>query len=297
MKLRFFMATALVGVVPLTAWAGGKVVLDVGTDGTSERNSMEFEFDGNRMRMNIPSTSDTSAYMLLRDGQAFTVINQGGQPMVMDMSTVGQMLGGMMDQSVNVGSEVNGLFSLEDTGRSETVAGIAGRVFMASYTDADGRSQTDEIVIGNHPQLREFSQTMSEWARTIASSFGNDAANMSHDESMALVYGKGDGILRFGDSYRVASVSDVSIVSSRFELPANSQQMPNLGGLISGQGGQEPAAEQGGGLGGMFGGMLGRQAERQAERQQNKAENRTEREVDGAVDRAFNRALDGLFGR
>lgn len=297
MKLQLSAAIAVLGMLPLSAWAAGKVVLDVGTPGTSEQGSMEFEFDGSRIRMNLPVSADAETYMLLRDGKVYTVMNQAGQPMVMDLSAVGQMFGDSMGRNLNVGSEATGLFSLEDTGRRETVAGIEGRVYTASYTDGNGRTQTDEIVIGNHPQLREFSQSMALWGAAVAESFGNTAASASGDESMQLVLDKGDGILRFGDSYRVAAVSNVSIVASRFELPANAQQISGLGGLLSGQAEEPAPARESGGLGGVLGGLLGGQAERQVDRQQEQAESRVEREVDGAVDRAFGRALDGIFGR
>lgn len=295
MKLQLSAAIAVLSMLPLSVLAAGKVVLDVGTPGTSEQASMEFEFDGSRIRMNLP-VSDAQTYMLLRDGKVYTVMNQGGQPLVMDLSSVGQMFGDSMDRNLNVGSEANSLFSLEDTGRSETIAGIQGRVYTASYTDGNGRTQTDEIVIGNHPQLREFSQSMALWGSAVAESFGNTAA-ASSDESMQLVLDKGDGILRFGDSYRVSSVSNASIVASRFELPANAQQISGLGGLLSGQDGEAAPARESGGLGGVLGGLLGGQAERQVDRQQEQAESRAEREIDGAVDRAFGRALDGIFGR
>ncbi|HWK52935.1 MAG TPA: hypothetical protein VNR18_01085 [Hyphomicrobiales bacterium] len=297
MKLQLSVAIAALSMLPLSAWAAGKVVLDVGSPGTDEQGSMEFEFDGSRMRMNLPASAGAQTYMILRDGKVYTVMSQGGQPLVMDLSAVGQMLGDSMGQNLNVGSEANGLFSLEDTGRSETVAGIQGRVYVASYTDSDGRTQTDEVVIGNHPQLREFSQSMALWGRAVAESFGGASAAGSSDESMQLVLGQGDGILRFGDSYRVSAVSNASIISSRFELPANAQQMLNLGGLVPGQDNETAPVNEGGRLGGILGGLLGGQAERQTDRQQERAESRAEREVDGAVDRAFDRALDGIFGR
>lgn len=297
MKLHRSVAIALLGVLPLSAWAGGRIVLDVGED-DGERGTMEFEFDGDRLRMDMPQ-SDAQGYMLLRDSKVFMVTNQGGQPMVFDLSAMGQMFAGMMNHAdLDVGNELNGVYRLEDTGRTETVAGIEGRVYLASYTDEDGTNRTDEMVIGSHPVLREFSQTMGAWGQALAASFGVDTARASYDESMALIYGKGDGVLRFGNTYRIASLSQADIVASRFDLPANPQQMPNFGALLSGAGADAPAAESAEERrGGLFGNILGRQAERQVDRQTDKVENRTQREVDGAVDRVFNRALDGLFGR
>lgn len=279
-----------VSFFPVVSWAGGTAVIEFGSGNDSMQS--QIEFDGNILRMGLPGEAES--YMLVRDERFFSVTHQGGQPIVMDMGQMLSQLGGMMgdmmgEQPTDVTGEINTLVSLESLGRNETIAGIDGEVYSVTYTDGEGASRTTEIVLGQDDRLNELTRAMQSWGQTMARILDTP----SNDETMDELLEEGDGILRFGDDYRLVSVDGNTPAASRFELPAEPQQIPGFGGMSFGQGdatGQSSVSNP-----------VEAQAERQAERQQQRVEGRAQNEIDSAADRAVDRAVDsvfsGIFGR
>ena len=129
MNLSRTLIAMAMAAAPVWAWAGGKAVVEGGTGGDKAR--MTYEFDGDLLRMDVPDQPD--GYMIMRDGKIYSVAQQNGQPMVIDMAGMGKMLGGMAQRSMaNIDQDVDQFISLEDTGRTETIAGIKGRVHVRS---------------------------------------------------------------------------------------------------------------------------------------------------------------------
>lgn len=302
MKTKISLIAAALTVMPALAWAGGKVVIEVGSGEERMQSAMEFEGDMLRMDLELESV-DGDVYLLMRDSTMYSVTNQGGQPMVIDLSSLGQMFGGLTEQvqMVDGNNNMQTLITLDDTGRNERIAGINGDVYTVTYTDSDGEQMTDEVVIGRHPVLREMTSVMT----SLSSSFGQDVQTADSEEAMQSLLSKGDGILRFGSNYRVLSVDETSPSLARFELPAEPQQIPSLGDMMaagaaamgnsnasSSAGTDGAATERANPLGDLF--------NRQADRQQNRVESRTERAVDNATDNAVdnvvNRVFDSIFG-
>lgn len=293
MKSRLSLIAAVLAVMPAFAWAGGKVVIEAGSGQERMQSAMEFEGDMLRMDMQMEDV-EGEVYLLMREGNLYSVTNQGGEPMVVDLSSLGRMFGGLTEQvqQVDGNNNMDELITLDDTGRTENIAGITGDVYIATYTDANGRRMTDEVVIGSHPVLQEMTSVMM----TLGGSLDQDGQAADNDAMQELL-GKGDGILRFGSNYRVLSIEDTSPSMARFELPAEPQQIPSLGDLMAGasatgEGGSSAAGSAGQEAGGNAANPLGQLFNRQADRQQNRVESRAEREVDNAADRAVDNAVD-----
>jgi hypothetical protein len=292
-----FALAAMPVIMPTWAWAGGKAVIEAGSG--KDRTQSTIEFDGAKMRMDV--TGQAEAYMIMRDGKIYSVSDQNGQPFVIDMAGMGKMLGGMAQQSMaNVDQNVNEFISLTDAGRNETIAGINGRVHVLTYVDDNGQRKSEEIVLAKDKRLREMSESLDLMGKTMAQIFGVKVPDGSYRMNQEIM-GKGNGILRFGSEYRLVSISGDTPSASRFNLPAQPQQMPDLGSLLSGANAGAGASGSASGsantganpLGGLFG--------QKAERQQQRVEGRTDQEIDqatdSAVDKALDKAFDKLFGR
>lgn len=283
------LVTAVLAATPVFAWAGGKAVIEAGSG--SDRTQSSIEFDGSLMRMDMQGQAD--GYMVIRDGKIYSVSQQNGQPMVMDLTGMGQMLKGMVNRSMaSMDSDVNQFVSLTDAGRSETIAGIKGRVHVLTFVDDEGERRSEEVVLAKDKRLRELTDSMMLMSQTMAEAFGVEMPEGSERMNKEIL-GKGDGMLRFGSDFKVASIDGSTPSSSRFKLPAEPQQMPDLGSLMSGANagaGASGSANTGGGnpLADLFG--------KKADRQQQRVEGRTDREIDEATDSAVDKALDKLFG-
>ena len=285
----------------LPALAGSATV--VSADG----NSMTFEYsDRDQMRMGV---SDES-YMLVRDDTLYIVAYENGNPMVINASSMIKGFAGMMDQAAP-SMATNEFVSLKKTGRSETVAGIKGEVYLLTVIE-DGSERTDEIVMSGDARAIEFRDALFAMARSVSKSLDNPEAEKNSRELEGKLRETGLGVLRVGDEMKVTSISGDAIASARFALPAEPMDMQGLGAMM-GSMGANSAGDDGGDAGdgkksgGLFSSMMGAfggQAERQQERVGNRvedeideAEQEVNEETDSAVDKALDKAFGKLFGR
>lgn len=214
------IAALLLASAGLPALAGGTATLEATSQGGNTR--MEVRWSGDNMRMDFSNQQGT--YMLVRDGKSYSVTNRGGQPMVMDMSSMAKMADAMGgDQAgANVGmaaGQPKTVQNIEKTGDTATVAGIEGDVYKVEWTDKGGNKHSDtavlsddERVIGLTGAFRKFSQAS-----------GNDS-----DPLGQALAGRGLGVLRFGKKFRVASISDKTPAAAAFELPAEPMNMQKM---------------------------------------------------------------------
>lgn len=287
---------ALVGcslLAALPAFAGTATVV-----AGDEDTSMTFEYAGNDL-LRMGTSDDT--YMLIRDNTLFIVGNQSGEPMVFNASSMMRGFSGMIQQAAPAAT-TNEFVSLENTGRSETVAGIKGDVYRLTVLE-EGKERTDEVVMSNDKRAIEFRDALFMMARaTMAALDDPDAANRSQ-EMEAELRDTGLGILRVGKEMTVSELSGQQVAAARFELPAEPMDMQGLGAMMGsmGQGQAESDDDTGEARsGGMFSGMmnaLGGQADRQADRASDKVDDEVQEETDSAVDSALDKAFGKIFGR
>lgn len=287
LRLPLRHALAVACMTPALVWAGGTAVMEV-TDGT-DRQQVTYEFDGSNVRMSLPEGAE--GYALIR-GETPYMVMTGDQLMVMDLSQAMKMLGGMVKVPEGP-AEMDGFVSLKDTGRSETVAGVGGKVYLATYTE-DGQQKTAEMVLSSDRRAREFTNAMMGFARSMVKAGGRSMPEGSTELERQMAAGE-LGILRMGTEMRLTRLDGNTPAASRFELPAAPTQMPSLEGLFggAGAGANVDAGSEGGGGGFNLGGMFGKKIERQQER----VEGRTDQEVDEATDSAVDKALDKAFGK
>lgn len=281
-------------LAPLQALAGGKAVIEMGDGGERARMQVEYD-DAGALRMGVEQTPHS--YTLLRDGSLYSVTAQPGQPpRVIDMAAMIRLAGSMAATAghdpFSAAGEVASITRLEHTGRSESVAGIRGEVHRLTYTDDQGREHTEELVLSDDPRVREMQQAMQAMGMVMARAL--DQADLAEGNLLQhRLDDAGQGLLRYGDQYRLVEVSSQAPPAARFELPAEPMAMNGLD-MFAGLGGSgnDAATRDEPGL-----------VEEKVDRQQRRVENRTEREVDRATDRAVDKAVDraidglkGLFG-
>ncbi len=276
------------------ALAAGSATYQVG--GADGQASLDYAWRNGAVQMRM---GQQPGYMLVRDGEVYAVTQANGKPRVMAMSGMMRPLQGAAPQTM-ADAQVES-FSLNPTGRSETVAGLTGEVYTGRIVFADGSRGNGQLVLSDDPLAAELTRAQA----SVGASF------MDRDNPMTQQFlAGGRGLLRFsddrGNSMRLSRISRDAPPASAFELPAQPMQMPNLGnqgeaasGGTSAQAGADAEGDGGGFFGGLFGGAgdtAAGKAERQQKRQAGNVERRVDQETDSAVDKAVDGFMDSLFG-
>ncbi len=279
-------ATALATVL---AWAAPGAMAGAADVKSSDGGAMKFEYSGrDRLRINMGTDNN---YMIMRDDEIYVVTDSDGQIMVISMNQAMSMFAGMAAGATP--DTVEGkLLSMKATGRSETVAGIKGEVYMVRFIDDQGKERAADMVLSKDPRAVELQQAMSVMITSMARAAGKEAEGAA--EMQKKLTGMNMGILRYGDDMWVSNISDRKIDKARFELPAEPTDLSALGGILGAAGGN--SEEEGGFVSGIMG-ALGGKAKRQEERIPDQAEREVDKQTDNAVDNALNKAFGKLFGK
>jgi len=266
------------------------------TIASSEGDTMTFEYrDDALLRVGV----EDSSYMLVRDNTLYIVSYEGDEPMVIDASSMMKGFSGMVQQAAPSATTAE-FVSLEKTGRSETIAGIKGEVYMLS-TRQDGEESTQEVVMSDDERAIEFRDALFVMGQAAMDAFGEYQLRDDNKDVQKQLADMNLGVLRVGQEMTVKEISSDSVAAARFELPAEPMDMQGLGAMMGAMGessGKEVNAD-GEKSGGLFSGMmdaLGGKAERQADRTEQKVDNKVDRETDNAVDKAVDKVFGKLFG-
>lgn len=214
MALIMLAALALPGVAIA---AGGTATIESTT--TQESLQFDVSWRGDMVRMDFPQ--QPGAYMIVRDGKGYSVSSQGGQTMVLDMSSMQKMgQGGDNKGAGMAASEFQTLDLLEATGDSATVAGIEGEIYAIEWTDQQGESNRSAVVLTENAQVQGLTAAL----RTAAEAMGAAESDPLSKE----VLSRDMGVLRFADKFELVSISDEAPAASDFELPAEPMSLQDL---------------------------------------------------------------------
>lgn len=218
------MTAAITGLLlSSTALAGGKATLvttnqptpqpgrsaPAGTSGPKTEMTITWR-DVDTLRMEMGDEGD---YLLMRDGKAYSVSQSDGQTMVMDMEGMGAMVQAMASKGGQNKNPFGSIDSVEATGKTDTVAGIKGRVYHMTWTDPDGSPKSGEAVLTDDPLAVEMTRA---YFTSTGSMVGMDITNAFLD----ALPGKDRGLLRMGEQLQVESISRADPPASTFKLPA-----------------------------------------------------------------------------
>lgn len=225
---RLLPLAAVALLAPSIALAGGKAVMvtsaqpmDMGGDPST---SMTLTWrDANTMRMDF---GDPNNYLIMLDGKGYSVSEDEGETMVMDMSGMGDMIRAMAGKEAKTDQPFGSINSVTAANSSKTVAGIKGQVYNITWTEPDGSQQSGEAVLTNDPLVVEMTNAyMTSMGAMVGADFTRTfkaALPSSHQ-----------GLLQVGEQFHVESVQSADPSASLFTLPAEPMDLKGLLGELS----------------------------------------------------------------
>lgn len=257
--------------------------------------SLTIEYrDDDHVRMR---TADGS-YMLVTGGEGYMVSREGGDWVVYAMEDFRAMfagIGSVISDEIDLSEMVvttGSPYELRDTGRTETIAGIRGRVHEVVVSDGTNEEVSGELVLTDHRDAVKVYRGMLRMTRIM----GEMAGQHGFDQFMAGMYGIEDrAILRADQGWQLASIERNAIPANAFTLPAEPTKIEGLSALFGG--GNEGEIEE---IGAAIGGWLSEIADEIGSAAGNDAPSATQ-EVDsppqdGSGDDLRDRVRRGLRG-
>lgn len=206
------------------AWAaGGGATIEAGDGADRVRIGVQYLDDKLRMETQDLAQGQIQAVTILRDGRLYLVA--GG--MVLDAAQAMSAFGQSMQAPSTLPEQMRRFIALEPTGRSETVAGIAGKVFALRYQDDAGATRTDELVLSEDARARALSQALLRLAQAMKAHA--PAVPTAEDEARLLAALNNRGVLRYADHFRVAGFAAAAPTAASFELPSRPLVLPSFG--------------------------------------------------------------------
>ncbi|MDN3524623.1 hypothetical protein QWY79_05010 [Halomonas sabkhae] len=218
-----YLATSLIAcglglAVATPVLADGQATLQAHSNQGSV--DMKVRWAGDKLRMDFPDQSQ-AGFMLLREGKGYMVTQMQGQTMVMDMAKMKEMaenMGGGQAETMT-GQQAQQVDSLEATGGTETIAGLEGEVYNIQWTDKSGTRHDDELVLTDDAQVREMMAAFHDYQRSMTGEPDPIATELQDREL---------GMLRFGDRFQLAELSDSTPDATIFELPENAKSFEDM---------------------------------------------------------------------
>lgn len=224
MRSSTFRAIAVVIGTMLPAggvFAGGSAIIENQSEGMmgagteTVRTTLEWR-DAETLRLEMQGES---GYLLVRDGKAYSVMEEDGTLRVIDL---GSMMKMMQAGNKKKGDAFGSVDSVEALGTTREVAGLEGSLYQVTSTDSSGETSVDTWVLSGEPLAREMTEAFHGAAMTMVGTADGDALFAQLKD--ALPEGM-TGILEAGERYRVITVSSDTVPDARFELPAPPMDM------------------------------------------------------------------------
>lgn len=176
--------------------------------------------DEKTLRMDF-AEAGADTYLIMRDGKTYSISDNDGQPLVMDMSAMGGLVKSMLPKGGDSEHPFGSIDSIKSTNTKETVAGIEGQVYQMQWTDPDGSKQFGEAVLTNDPLVVEMTQA---YLGAMSAMVGDEYTRVYQD----AMPDDNKGLLKVGKQFYVESISDKELPAASFELPAKPMDLRNL---------------------------------------------------------------------
>ena len=185
-------------------------------------NSMTMEYrNKDTFRINVGDYS----YILMSEGKGYTVAKEGDEWVATSIDSIRRMMeqsgiGDLLKQPQMESHEHEDLIpTLTKTGRTETVAGITGEVYLLHPDKNNKKEKPLELVFSNDPRLRRIQEAHIQ----LSKAWGTEG----HRQDGALTSlmqrydqnGPGGALLRYADIMRLESLEEVDLKDSRFTVP------------------------------------------------------------------------------
>lgn len=223
---RSLLAVAPLLLLPSLVFAGGKATLISSAESmqiagqTIEEESSKISIvwsDTDTLRMDF---GDPSHYLIMQGGKAYSINQEGGETMVMDMESMAAMVQAMSGKE-SKDDPFGGIDSIKPTKANETVAGINGQIYDMTWTEANGSQKSATAVLTDNPLVVEMTYA---YLNSISAMTGAKSMQRFLD---ALPNNK-HGMLKVGDQFYVESIEKADPPASTFELPAKPMSFQDL---------------------------------------------------------------------
>jgi len=181
--------------------------------------------DKQHVRVDMNTDANHVMTMLKLGDKVYSITGK----VVQDMGQLAQMMAAMGRAKQSSHTTTHAPIKYEDTGRTETIAGIRGKVYR--FVDNGKRH---EIVLGKDKDLQDAVLGVVEISKSSLGMMPAGPTDRVQEDASI----KSMSMLRLDDQVRLQSVKTNAISASVFELPAKPQQMGGLGGLIKGLSGR-----------------------------------------------------------
>lgn len=234
MHQRFFALPTLAGLVMLCASLTGPAapalaegaITYTADGGEMGQLEMTERWRGGALRTDI---AGVEAYMLMRDGETYSITSAGGQIMVFALSGLAEVAEGQAagpsdprEDAMVIPEEI---LDITPTGDTREVAGVSGEIHEVAWLDEDGVRHTDTAVLSDDPRLLENQDLKIEMSNLVSGQEPNPLSQALQDRGLAA--------LSFGDRYEVLSIEDSAGPERDFELPAEPMDLGDMTGGMS----------------------------------------------------------------
>lgn len=235
---RLFWLAALTAAV---LQADDTIVYKMKDDKNTASWKMQYKSE-DKVKITMKDGDNSMTYFIL-DGHRYMVNAQPGEkPTVIDMDEMGALIKSMgMDKAFSgygaaTAEQANPTYTR--TGKTRTVAGYKGEIWIVEYTDADKKRQRDEIVVTDDDDIY---RSVNRFFKTLASMVPGtepfyDSITKLPDEHVWIAAEGGE----------LDSFSDAHIDDGIYALPkdAQVQSFGNLGALLSGAAARDEADDE-----------------------------------------------------
>jgi hypothetical protein len=210
----FLVTVAFLGMGGI-GWADTVATYDM-----KDKGSLVISYrDDNHIRMDTGEDS----YLLLTGGKTYGVSRDNGKWTAVDMEQVGRM-GRSLGLNTAGEEDDSGEVTFQKTGRTETIAGYKGDVYIVVVTDKSGGEEQHEVVFGKHRDLDDLNRA---W-RAFGSNLGN-ALRMKNIQGLGYQARERQQelgtALRYEDEMILRSVAKQSLSPSHYELPRDVERV------------------------------------------------------------------------
>jgi len=183
--------------------------------------------DKQHVRMDMANGAAGNSMTMLKLGDKVYMIN--GKT-VQDLDQLKQMMA-MMGRGGSSHRSSADPIRYEDTGRTETIAGLTGKVYRFKDRDRMDRGKWHEAVLAKNKDLQNAVVASVQMFAVMPAGMGGSSPSNRVQEDASI---KSVALLRMDHVLRLQSMRNHRISNSKFTLPAKPQQLGGLGGALNG---------------------------------------------------------------
>ena len=189
-------------------------------------------------KLRAGTVPDKGGYLIARDQRIYAISTKGGRQMVMDAVQMiqlarqtGLVMGGQLPDIDKYTGNIGSFVRLSDTQRTETVGGIAGKVYELVYADREGKERKVDLVMTRNAALAAMTSQLLDLAQTLQTA-ASDTDQDSIKQLATEIRQRQLGLLRVGKDLTLKHLDLADVADQRFTLPKGGANLQGLKGLF-----------------------------------------------------------------